>query len=1116
MAGDREESKLPITTVVGLAVALATLWFVRDPLKTSRPDGEGHLQAGAGLVQARLWEDPIDAVEAVQSSPTSAGKLPASTQTPFHFEHEPPGTALGVLMIITEGSPYAESHEKRLRDRYALVSALSVACFRPEDEEHIGYVVLESEKHAIPFEWYRARKTKLCHDSSDQHRHYDKVLLVWLTDDMLGLKPVDKLNEMARFIAAQYWNVVCRRWHSWDCLSQLELKLIGPPSSSMLRTMLENARDPAVPAQWPSFGGDDQRRPFTIQLYSPWATAAPQILLQGLDPQDPNPGCADEQSCDKSLKQVLSGAGIMLEHAVPTDQTVVSALVKELERRKVLVGKDPIALIGEWDSFYGRALRIVFSAAACVASAQHEREHDMRMISARGKAAHEKDSEPKGIREECRTIPQAIRAQMTRSIEFDQADLKLSRYSFMRGLDGLLPEARDGNSDKGSKERSGSRDDSTKSDLKKLENRNISELERPEGQSQLDYLRRLVEKMKKDADPDRLGQPLKAVGILGSDIYDTLLILKAVREEFPSAVFFVTDLDARLFQESEYKWTRNLVIASPFGLQLHDDIQGDIPPFRDSYQTSGFFATLRALGHIRPSAASVKATVACEETGARTELPYDRYDIDVTKKGFSAQICPRLFEIGHYGPVDLSADKGTVMRRLGDLQPIQPARQLLPAGMKPWWPSGQGQERLGFPGTVLSLGLAGLLIVLLFTRLAGRTWNLVSLNVAGKEAGRCMAIISMAALCVVGIAYGLLLSGTLWLKNFVIGDGWEGEPLSIVDGVSTWPTIVVRALVVAWCLGCILRAWHDLGRSSGPAEEFALESRRAPRSIGQVLSGFITSIGWMYGMPRNSDQCHYAESVWAEYRSAGSMDYRLGRSLILWGGYMAFVWIMMAAFTSGVPAARPCRGLNNCAMDLAVMKAAVYSMIFLNMFIFDAVMLCQSFIARLKAIPIQWPKAALSKFERTRGMNSQYLPDYLMVRLVAARTHTVHKLVFCPFIALFLMVLSRNRFFDNWDFPIWLILIWALYAVIAIWSLLLLRWTASEARDSALTRYREQLIALVGTKQRGKFDAEQIRMTIQELEGIREGAYAPLVRHPAFSASLLAVIAFLQYWLIGQ
>ena len=114
------------------------------------------------------------------------------------------------------------------------------------------------------------------------------------------------------------------------------------------------------------------------------------------------------------------------------------------------------------------------------------------------------------------------------------------------------------------------------------------------------------------------GKELKAIGVLGSDVYDKLLILQAVRKRFPNAIFFTTDLDARLLHTSQYEWTRNLVIASHFGLQLHPTLQNDIPSFRDSYQTSAFFSVLHSLGHVTSMGSSHGAPLEQDASMRRT------------------------------------------------------------------------------------------------------------------------------------------------------------------------------------------------------------------------------------------------------------------------------------------------------------------------------------------------------------------------------------------------------------------------------------------------------------------------------------------------------------------
>jgi hypothetical protein len=78
--------------------------------------------------------------------------------------------------------------------------------------------------------------------------------------------------------------------------------------------------------------------------------------------------------------------------------------------------------------------------------------------------------------------------------------------------------------------------------------------EAAEGHKQLDYLRRLADRIRRDDRRLRAegrGE-IAAIGVLGSDVYDKISVLRALRGEFPRAVFFTTDLDARLSSPRQY------------------------------------------------------------------------------------------------------------------------------------------------------------------------------------------------------------------------------------------------------------------------------------------------------------------------------------------------------------------------------------------------------------------------------------------------------------------------------------------------------------------------------------------------------------------------------------
>lgn len=85
-----------------------------------------------------------------------------------------------------------------------------------------------------------------------------------------------------------------------------------------------------------------------------------------------------------------------------------------------------------------------------------------------------------------------------------------------------------------------------------------------------------------------------------------------------------------MFHPQHWRWTRNLVVASPFDLRLNEQYQKLFPTFRDSQQTEIFYHTLRILESGK------------KPSGNAHQLP------DIEKE------LPLIFEIGRDGPVRLT------------------------------------------------------------------------------------------------------------------------------------------------------------------------------------------------------------------------------------------------------------------------------------------------------------------------------------------------------------------------------------------------------------------------------------------------------------------------------
>lgn len=147
----------------------------------------------------------------------------------------------------------------------------------------------------------------------------------------------------------------------------------------------------------------------------------------------------------------------------------------------------------------------------------------------------------------------AITEELQKLFALKKVDLECRTY--LRGLDGSQADQRR-NADQGGAASSGG---------PRYEAPTFAISEPSQGTSQLDYLRLMAQHLaREESEP---GKPkIAAVGVLGSDRWDKMLVLQAVRPELPSAVFFTTDLDSLYFQRDFQNFTRNLVVASAAGL----------------------------------------------------------------------------------------------------------------------------------------------------------------------------------------------------------------------------------------------------------------------------------------------------------------------------------------------------------------------------------------------------------------------------------------------------------------------------------------------------------------------------------------------------------------------
>src|SRR5262245_37983206 len=127
--------------------------------------------------------------------------------------------------------------------------------------------------------------------------------------------------------------------------------------------------------------------------------------------------------------------------------------------------------------------------------------------------------------------------------------------------------------------------------------------------------------------------------------------------------------------------------------------------------------------------------------------------------------------------------------------------------------------------------------------------------------------------------------------------------------------------------------------------------------------------------------------------------------------------------------------------------------IFLLFFVIDVMWLNRvMLIEKPMDSPTRWPEKLLQEYRPGEGDSKidACLSELLDIKLIAARTAVTGPLIYWPFLLLALMIVSRLQYFDDWDFPITLIVVFALNAAGAIFAALTLRQSAEYARTRAL------------------------------------------------------------------
>lgn len=972
-----------VVILLGLFAAQDTIFNPSRPamVSTEMPDSED--------VRSRLWQDPFQAVRqyTVISSPqknkVSTKYNCDATETLEHSLGElgcqikEINSPTHVLAVMVPGGPYAENHELRLRSRYALIAGLHASGYSPNDSEHIGYIDFN----------------KACTDEEKFCGFPDYMPYEWFKLDgrkgidfnETGIEPLKLSFSDRKDYVLVLWldnDAFARNPDIIEAFATLEesIQSNGGTEESKISFNIIGPQDSGtleeIYVNLKNLAETDQtalpQYLGTTNIFSPFATASDAQLFN------------NEKGTAEWLKHKII-------RTILTQDTLANTLFCELALRGVTPspfneecgelsgfveekkrGKHHIVLIGELDTFYSRKLT------------------------------------------------ESIVGERDTSYVFH-------RYSYLRGLDGITTKSSNNHQENKTKT----------SPTNKQNNKETKvQLERPIGTSQLDYLLQLAEQIKRLNKDKSSEGGIKAIGITGNDPYDKLLILQALDKKFPGVLFFTNDLDARLFHPTEIATTRNLIVASPFGLKLDDKLQPHTSPFRDSYQTALYLTTLIALhcphneGHC---------------SGATLNQAIEALNIE-----------PRLFEIGNYGAVDLSHTAGNDIHPKSEFDITD--------------------ENSNQKSLFLIVAMAIFMLFLLY--------------LAPRKLRRGIAV-----------TFASIILLTLLYHFAPLYNQYGSESLSFTNGTSIWPANGIRLLAFILAVYFIYLIKIQLGDNT-IVKKFTVNKTTEDLTKFNTLRSKLFIDNWKIE-PDSNNRIKFI-AIWSNYialRGAGCCSTRVILMVLLYSAIIVF--LSKTGYLGMLKI--PFRGDISFYINNIILVSAVLPYLVLTFVIADISHLSSCLITKLVSYDVIWDDEIIEKYKNKYGLPEKEIKNKILMDFIYQQANAINNFIYYPFFILFLMILSRSSYFDNWQITPILLFVFILTALITLSSAYRLRNATEKARDTIAKKLEDYHLETIITRfqYQGEKKSERIKHILDEIKGLQKGVFAPLSHHPIVLSLLM-------------
>ena len=1021
---------------------------------------------------------------------------PRSTTVRVGSEAGEPTPSVLRLLVMVPGTPYANDRETRRRQRHAVVSALTEGNFVPTNATRLHYFhaprfedVLPADGPGEPYTFRRhagplgvlpvaaappwpeppaapSERMLVGYEEFEASLEIDEPLwtsvqVLWLNADDFDVQLLHRISAIVAVLEAVGR---CSRSTPFD--AKTTNVLLGPADSGRLQAMLRaDERESRLVARW-FFSGilgsrltgtgesgtatrwcaECELRRLTwlaeqsrksLRILSTRATVPLDWLAcsrgdlrcrnryrinpagdAGGKPMDQDgradgPGTVRGEVARAVEKRVATKLGVESFHSVVVDdRLILRAIFQELGKRGACdkgPGRPRIAIVSEQDSVHGRVL-------------------DNLAVEVAG------------------VLDDPSRAACAPAI---------IEYGYLRGVDGETHAADPPRTD----DTENARRDEIPATTAAPSFR--GHREQSFGVAQLDYVRRLSEQIATgNAGPPGSRDPragglesdavdgssgtLVAIGVLGGDVYDKLLILQALRESRSEVVFFTTDLDARLLDPAVHDWTRNVIVGSSYGLTLESN---NTITFRDSYQAALYAAVRQAL-----------------MSGSRVQ---DEAREDAAPFEWTAQR-PRLFEIGRDSVVELGRNDAAAASGREILLLISPLLILAlysltmrgsvsedAARTCRWW--------YGVVAAGAALAAAALYVFIRYHLLQVEPWPFLQ-GVSGVPQVAFQIMTVVFSLAVVALAHGRMRHAQMHmareLRQVTPPTGWQG----LIQTLDGWRS-TIRAVkgksktmekfrhLVATLVDTVRKTRVSAWRSelAVAADELDRIDKTPTMSAAAVRSAL-----WNQFTP---------------YARWWSRSVRIGVGVVVGLSLREFYF---SAIRDEQPLLAPATMVPGW---LTLMLP--YALFFAIFYCRDTLNVWRTFIK------------ALVQYDVRRAGQSDAAAGRWTMDLLVRSTELIGPVVVFPLVLMVLLVSGRSTLFEGWNWTAPLVVFHMSVVGYILYAAVSFQMEAGRARETLRDRLRTRL-----GRANDPSKSKEIESVIEYIRTRRKGAFVPWTQHP--------------------